>query len=556
MKRSVLCLALILVSNAFGQKPASKPDSAHTSQLQARGWDLLSEVATSLGQLRAPENRIALEMQTADLLWSRDPTRARELFADATDEFTQLSPDLPTECCAVAELRRNLVSTIAQHDARMALTFLYSTRPAFGSNAYADNELEFSIASQLATQESALAFQLAQAALKTGVSYSFPSVYSALRQTDAGDAAMLLRSFLGKLQPESHTRDPNALNVAINLLNISQQPAGTKSSADWQAMSEVAARVAQVLNRMPPGENFGYLQSALPVLQKYVPTVAARLEEKMSAGESPEQKAWDLFRKASALPANEADGALLAIAQESPPQVQQSMYSQIAQRMAGQGNAQGARDVIDKYLDPMQRGQMLQQIDNQLAWQAMQSGDFEKAHALVVNGPADQRAAMLAQLAANANRHGNRELAMRFASEARNFVSGCPSDAARVQAQLTVARSVAQFDRDTSVELMSAIADCFNQLLPSFSAVDGFLMGGRSFRNAELLLQHGFIANTFLRPFAEATGELAPTDFDAALAAAHKMPEIEAQLLAELAIARSTIHSQNSLVVMFGGGIR
>ena len=87
---------------------------------------LLGEAAATAQTLKLPENRVAVEMRVAELLWPRDETRARALFREAMASVGEIlgeagddaafdeESDAATRFNAALETRREMLSTIAQ----------------------------------------------------------------------------------------------------------------------------------------------------------------------------------------------------------------------------------------------------------------------------------------------------------------------------------------------------------------------------------------------------------------------------------------------------------
>jgi hypothetical protein len=82
-----LLLALPLVSSA--QQRFEKTDSPETPE-QKKAFELLETVASRIATLRSPENRTALSCVVADLLWTKDEKRARELFEGVTKDMASV----------------------------------------------------------------------------------------------------------------------------------------------------------------------------------------------------------------------------------------------------------------------------------------------------------------------------------------------------------------------------------------------------------------------------------------------------------------------------------
>src|SRR4030095_14889860 len=87
--------------------------------------------------LRLPENRISVQINSADLLWDRNQGRARSLFTGASDALAELIRNtvpndqrpVRNQTRSLGQLRQDLVLNAARHDARLAYQLLATTRP-------------------------------------------------------------------------------------------------------------------------------------------------------------------------------------------------------------------------------------------------------------------------------------------------------------------------------------------------------------------------------------------------------------------------------------------
>ncbi len=118
-----------------------------------------------------------------------------------------------------------------------------------------------------------------------------------------------------------------------------------------------------------------------------------------------------------------------------------------------------------------------------------------------------------------------------------NRAAGAPAFAA----QLQVAQAFAHVKPARAVPLLERSAGQLEQVLAAAVAVDPFLPYPRSFDSGELKLNNSFLCNSLIRPYAEATAELANYDLPAARILADRLSLPEARLLAELLVARNAL---------------
>src|SRR3954453_6644087 len=104
-------------------------------ELENKALVILNDVITGASSLKLAENRITIQVQAADLLWSRDEKRARALFRDAASALAALVAERPPQprqggpyAWVTFSLRMNLIQTVAFRDPQMAMDLLRSTK--------------------------------------------------------------------------------------------------------------------------------------------------------------------------------------------------------------------------------------------------------------------------------------------------------------------------------------------------------------------------------------------------------------------------------------------
>src|SRR4030095_12835255 len=141
---------------------------------KAKGLALLDEIVNSIPEIRQPQTRIRVKLQSATLLWTIDDKKAAKLLSESVTESMNYLLGLKPEDSSSDEaaqwaqlIRVEAVQTLAFHDPEAALTLLRSTRkPLKGetdrNELEADRQLELSLASQIAAKNPQRAFELAE----------------------------------------------------------------------------------------------------------------------------------------------------------------------------------------------------------------------------------------------------------------------------------------------------------------------------------------------------------------------------------------------------------
>src|SRR5437773_11894847 len=87
--------AVSLAQDATASSPTAQasPDAAQQEEkakLETKAVALLEQVLAEAQTLKLPENRIRVHITAGDLLWDRNPGRARSLFSDAGSLLGQM----------------------------------------------------------------------------------------------------------------------------------------------------------------------------------------------------------------------------------------------------------------------------------------------------------------------------------------------------------------------------------------------------------------------------------------------------------------------------------
>jgi hypothetical protein len=231
------------------------------------------------------------------------------------------------------------------------------------------------------------------------------------------------------------------------------------------------------------------------------------------------------------------------------------MVQQVAWQVANNGDVERARQIAEKLPDPFQREQVMQLAIRQSASNAANQGEFATARQLAQEiTPDEDRATLLAQFASSAALAKQLALAQEMLEEAGGLLVNRAANSQSFAAQLRVAQALAHVKPARAVSLLDRSAGQLDQVLTAAIAVDAFLPYQHSFESGELILNYGFLCNSLIRPYAEATAELANYDLPAARILADRLSLPEARLLAELFVARTALGAPPPPPTGIGGG--
>jgi hypothetical protein len=513
---------------------------------------LLNLVLAGAKNLSLPQNRIALASDALPILWTRNEPQARSLVTQMTGDFAQAasreleSPE-PNARQLLHQQWQIVLRTIAQSDPELALSFMNATRTytQIGNPDQQEAEeraLRLELAAQEAAHNPRNALRLAEKDLQTPgeLPMELLNLLTQITASDPEAGAQLLQNIVSRVR--TSLMDGNNFNFALNLLNT-QANSSASTSAPNDSLKTLADAVATAaLNPEFPTNFLPMLQGSLPTFDQLAPTRVQALRQKVeefTGTPDPQQQVWNQFNEAQA---SGDPNQILAVAEQAAPDMRSNMYQQVAWQFANTGDLQRARQVAENLSDPFQRQQVLQQAVRQSASIAANQGEYATARQLAQEiTPDEDRATLLAQFASGAASAKQQQLAQDMLEEAGGLLANRAAGASVFAAQLQVAQAFAHVKPARAMPLLEHSAAQLEQVLSAALAVDAFLPYAHSFDSGELLLTNSFLSNSLIRPYAEATAELAVYDLPSARILADRLTLPEARLLAELFVARSAL---------------
>src|ERR1051325_715502 len=274
-------LLLSSVATAFAQDatsqtaiPQQSPDpqqqQEEKAKLEKKAVALLEQVVTDSQGLKLPENRIRVQIAAGDMLWDKNPSRARGLLTDAGALLGQVMLEAKRtnrdDVRMVNQLRQELVLTAGRHDAELGYQLLHSTQPQPQTQTAAGpgggnrqfifdqgNNLEQMLLSTVATTDPKFAYQKAVESLDKG---EFPTSLSRiLTQLQTKDAELFKKlsdKTLNRLASDSLLASREATSVAMNLLGPGPVPPSTATSTATSAPTTTAPGTTTTANTLVP----------------------------------------------------------------------------------------------------------------------------------------------------------------------------------------------------------------------------------------------------------------------------------------------------------------
>ncbi|HEY9405765.1 MAG TPA: hypothetical protein VIQ24_24155 [Pyrinomonadaceae bacterium] len=573
--------------------------TAEQAELERKALALLDEVLAEMPSLKLIENRIRLQAAAAELLWSRDQERAREIFNAAANDLAAVAAGIETDdpqyhnlINTILQLRQRMLGIITEREPKLALEFLRATRPppppAQPSANYRqpDQEimLEAQLAQQIAARDPQQALRIAEEVVNRGLSMHLLQLIDQLRSRDPEGTARLAAAIVRKLRTANFAVDYEATSIASHLLhsaragdnttgaNGQQQTVAAGQANARRALLDEAARrelVNLLVNAVAggaggqrrPGNAGGLLNMVwqlMPEVERYAPAQAAAVRRRLEGFERRGEVSSSEFR---VVPETGTPDAIIASAAKAAPEMREQIYRTAAWKAFNEGNADRARQIINNHIEGApQREQMLKELDQQMFWRAASEGKIEQAQAFLARIKSkDERAGMLLQLARATSDKGNRAAAVGFLDEAWNLIGARARGQTQFNAQLQLAQNYAQLAPPRAFEIIEASIAHLNELIAAAAVLDGF--GQETFAEGELKGQESYPWGVLAVQCNETLAALAPVDFDRARSAADGFQRPELRLPARLAVARGILYREwkrNNInrAPMRGGGMK
>lgn len=567
IQRSIATIAVWLFIAPFvcAQTPASaKPKSP---ELEQKAYALLEEVLTTIPTLKVEENRIRASISAADLLWPKDKKRARELFQQSGALYLQAlnakprDDDFDEESTYIRRdrlkgLRRELVQSVAQRDARLALELIQATREI--SKERDDNperieeeqELERQLLTQLAKSDPQLALQKAEALLAQFPKAEMHGLIGTLMTKDKAAATQLTKAVLKNLKAgksedamannsqalslfsvisgESLVPYPGAENVPADKSSDKPKPV----TLDAAIVRETAEIIGQnFLQAFSPNNDESvsrnrlfwlYQPSTVKILDKYSPGIARQLQAKVAefkrtANPSEKMMLAEMERMTSyARPTVET---MLESAKKATGEERDGYYFRAAEMALEKGERDKAQQFGAEIKSRELREAMQKQLEQTVLEEALTKGEFENARLMIekVRNP-NERALSLIELAEQGLSKGRQKDACSLLDDARNLLTNRPTSRVNIEAQLKLAQAYATIAPEKASAMLEVLIQQLNEYVGAVAVLQryepmGFLQqdeltlsefGG----NLEVLTKHSLCLASLLATDADRVNSL------------------------------------------------
>lgn len=554
----VLSLLLVFPTFTTAQEVSlSEAEALKAGDKQA--FELLEAITVGISSLRTAENRIYLGAAAADLLWSKDEKRARELFDTVTREMVSvLAAFDPSDeqhyngLGTIQQQRQETIDRMARHDPVMAMTFLRATRLPLDQAEHRANEtrLELHLAGLIASKDPAQALRTARDSLRKGSAHAVVHLLAQIDAKDHSSAQSLHREIVDQLKNEDLAKIPDAANAAWSLVT-SYQPPQAREDTYRELLEILSASVLSVTPRdsanISMAQNYyNQLRSIMPQLQKYAPGRVPALRHWLQGVQRTQSPGTRMYQEVHELIRKGTVDDILALAGKYAPEFHTQIYQQAASKAMSSGDPNRARQIISNLVtDPSQRRQMLHQLDNQLLWNTINENKIAEARRMLSRiKSVEQRVNPLLSMAMNVSHRGDKKQALELLAEVRASLDSLPQDSSKLNLQLQLAQNYSSLDPEQSVALMESIIAQVNRFVEAGVVLDGF--EHRYLKEGEWMKGGYSTLCGLINNLEHHLGQLARRDPSGARDLSNQLERLEIRLMAQLVIAQSVLGGTHS----------
>ncbi len=567
-----VCDGQVMVGPGIAPMPPTPPAESPKldSETEKKALDLVESLSEQVLNLHASANRIRAESQVADMLWARDEKRARTLFtaavAQLTNEISDLDygdPNVYNEMGRIMQLRQELLLRIAPHDGELAISALNQTRfpgdnrARYGGNWTSGSEanLEMILANAIATKNPEAALKLARASLSRGVSNNIISFLPTLYKQDAHSAQTLYKEIVTRIKDDNVTRNMELASNAWNLLVLYQPPQADEDTYRDLLISmlgNILSSSRQTQQGMSFAENMYYqIERIMPLVEKYAPTRAAELRDWSHGVEKTIDPNAQFFQEMRRVSEKGSVDDMLALAAKYPPEFQNMLYQNAAWKAVNTGETARAKDIAEKIADPVQRRQVMDQLDNQALRAAEGDNKIVEARRLADKAGTTTRKIEILLQNAIAVAGTDKKAAIDLLGEAKAVLASSPQSAEELSSQISLARAYIRLDPDQVFGVLQPLVVRINELVAAAVVLDG--VDAHYLKDGEWIMPGQNNLGNMIGSLDQMLAGLGRVDFDRARTLADQIGRPEMRVMMEIDLAQTTLSGKQTPQPMFFG---
>jgi hypothetical protein len=581
-----IAILLVYAPATRAQKPTEKEnEAAERLELEKKTLALVNEIASGAWGLKLPENRIFIMSSAADLLWTFDEKRARNLYWEALNSINSINVPTPKPGETVSKsdrekimqayflilrLRQRILRQIARRDSQFALEMLRASRqtpprqPGLDTALWPDDRsLEQEIAGEIASRDPEQALQLARQSLAKGLTFELFNLLQQLQQRDSEKATMFAGDIIRKLQTVNLITDRSASIMALYLLQSARKPDEPRAGrlkelklSDDQKRQLVEIVTDAALSASTNSSLLLQISDVMPEIEQFFPERRAAIEKKLAAyndtlpRDQRNQNIYnDLIRRGM-------QEELIRVAASADEQTRESLYQQAALIAVARGQTDAFREFLGKEVsDGDNRRKILEYLDGEEISTAVGRKQLDHLRKLLPKiERKEERARAMAELAILLKEKGEDTEAASLLDDAAGLIKTNLKDERQTNALLSLMCAYALVDPPKAFALAERTVDRANTQISLLLLVDRVVKSGAVKKSEIVLEQPGILPLDYLVSiYGKGVAALAKVDFNRTQALADRFDRNELRLLAHLLIVKGVLQPQVSSPEMSSG---
>jgi hypothetical protein len=600
IKFTVSSLSILLLSFFIGlpgqlsvvaqvdEKEKAQKELEKRQELERKTLALLDETISAAWGFKLPENRSLVLTNAAELLWTRDEKRARNMFWEALNSLNlPTSPALEDSTAkdppskgstakvatsdkvqvqnryfAIFAARREFLRKIARRDPQLALDMLRATRqpppPRIDATFRMPDEtdLEQEIANEAAERDPKRALQIARESLARGLGFELMNLLYRLNQQSQEAGTEFAGDLIEKLQTADLTVDFRAWWLVIDLLRFSRtaqaRPPEKESKqetqkrlklSDDQRRELVEILTDAALSASVKANVLSNLSEVMPEIELFAPDRVAKLKAKMADINrtlNKDQRDSNLY---DSLFENGTPEEMIKAAAKVGDDTRESLYREAIIKAVMTGKADALREFINNQIDDVSRRKsLIDSLDDEQIGAAAYLGKTEELQKLLPQVRLKEgRARAMAELAILLEKKGEHAEAVKLLDEAQALVKVDLKSDTQSNALLAFMLAYAIVEPAKAFAIIEPIVDRANDDISKLLLLDKVVKSGAT-KNGEIMMaQPGMSFEFEILKYGPGMVALANADFNRTKALADRFQRHELRIMARLMLAQSIL---------------
>lgn len=592
---SILLLAFLIalpipvrVVGQVDEKEKAQKELEKRQELERKTLALLDETVAAAWGFKLPENRSFILTNAADLLWTRDEKRARNLFWEALNSLGLTTTPVPEDSTAkdssskgsttkvatsdklqvqnryfaTFAARREFLRKVARRDPQLALDMLRATRqpppPRIDATFRMPDEtdLEQEIANEAVERDPKRALQIARESLAKGLTFELMNLLYRLNQQSQEAGTEFAGDLIDKLRTANVEVDLQAWWLVIDLLRFSRTPqarATEKESkpetlkqlklSDDQRRELVETLTDAALSVSMKANVLSSLSEVMPEIEVFAPDRVAKLKAKMADINRTLNKNQRDSNIYNSLFESGTPEEMIKAAAKVGDETRDSLYREAIIKAVMTGKADALREFINNQIeDVSRRTSLIDSLDNEQIGAAAYLGKTEELQKLLpLIRLKEERARAMAELAILLEKKGEHEEAVKLLDEAQALVKVDLKSDTQSNALLAFMLAYALVEPAKAFAIIEPIVDRANDDISKLLLLDKIVKSGATKNGEIMMLQPGIPLDFEMLKFGPGVVALANADFNRTKALADRFQRHELRIMARLLLAQSIL---------------